>query len=450
MNLNTKGYALVLSGGGAKGVYHIGVWKALLELRIPIRAVIGTSAGSIAAAFIAQGDFSLAEKILSDLTVDKIIDLPEMPENQDETSLRTRTKKWIGFIKDKLIKNKGLDTSPLRNILETQLNEQVIRQKGMELGLATWRLSDFKPIELFLEDLEDGRLVDYLIASASYPGFKTTEIKDKQYIDGGVFKNIPYSLAKERGYKKIIVVDITNSVNAARFDISQTETIYIKNSLSMKGLLDFNQQALTDYQLLGYLDTMKTFDRNVGIHYFLDIDDPVYQQFEKLLNEYTVIKDYHDLLKKSTNNDPDTSLQLRLKGLLPDEMRHYQYILVSLAECAALSLDIPRLKKYTFSQFVSAINNSVNQVDHRLLIQNPKQFQISEYLSQLKDLKSITAIKQVFKTSVYEFHQMLEKIEINDKKFKFPGKSLTKLYPFIIGAKIFLVLIKHYQKKNLD
>lgn len=56
-----KKTALVLSGGGSRGAYEIGVWEALIELGIKIDLVTGTSVGSINGAFVAQKDFRLAE-----------------------------------------------------------------------------------------------------------------------------------------------------------------------------------------------------------------------------------------------------------------------------------------------------------------------------------------------------------------------------------------------------
>ena len=53
-------YGLILAGGGAKGAYQIGAWKALIELGIQIEAIAGTSIGAINGAFIAQGDFDKA------------------------------------------------------------------------------------------------------------------------------------------------------------------------------------------------------------------------------------------------------------------------------------------------------------------------------------------------------------------------------------------------------
>ncbi|MDA3955463.1 patatin-like phospholipase family protein, partial [Oceanispirochaeta sp.] len=56
-------YCLVLSGGGAKGVYHLGAWKALSELGIEVDAFIGNSIGAIVAGFLAQGQTRALENI---------------------------------------------------------------------------------------------------------------------------------------------------------------------------------------------------------------------------------------------------------------------------------------------------------------------------------------------------------------------------------------------------
>lgn len=53
-------YGLVLGGGGAKGSYEIGVWKALKELEIPLIAVTGTSVGALNGAMIVQDDYDKA------------------------------------------------------------------------------------------------------------------------------------------------------------------------------------------------------------------------------------------------------------------------------------------------------------------------------------------------------------------------------------------------------
>ena len=72
-----SGYCLVLSGGGAKGVYHLGVWNALRELGIEVEAFIGTSIGAVIAGLLAQGGTDSLDGLGDSITVDSIIALPE-------------------------------------------------------------------------------------------------------------------------------------------------------------------------------------------------------------------------------------------------------------------------------------------------------------------------------------------------------------------------------------
>lgn len=70
-------YALVLSGGGAKGVYHIGVWKALREIGVEVDAFVGSSAGAVAAAFLAQGLDDALEDLAGKIGLDWVLNIPE-------------------------------------------------------------------------------------------------------------------------------------------------------------------------------------------------------------------------------------------------------------------------------------------------------------------------------------------------------------------------------------
>ena len=70
-----KKYGLVLSGGGTKGAFEIGVWQALREMKIHTPCVIGTSVGALNAAVIAQNDFDKALDFWSNLTINQVLNL---------------------------------------------------------------------------------------------------------------------------------------------------------------------------------------------------------------------------------------------------------------------------------------------------------------------------------------------------------------------------------------
>ena len=64
---------LVLEGGGAKGSYHVGAYKAILDEGIEIQGVTGTSAGALNGAMIVQGDFDICCKLWEDISYSMVI-----------------------------------------------------------------------------------------------------------------------------------------------------------------------------------------------------------------------------------------------------------------------------------------------------------------------------------------------------------------------------------------
>ncbi|MBL8967075.1 MAG: patatin-like phospholipase family protein [Spirochaetaceae bacterium] len=192
MDKRKDSYCLVLGGGGAKGVYHIGVWRALREMGIEVDAFVGASIGAIVAGFMAQGSDEALEEIGATIGVDSILGLPEELTENGEIKLDRESLGAARELFRKTMAQKGLDTSPLRRILTTRLDEDAIRDSGRDLGIVTINLTDLEPREVFVEEMEKGRLVDYLMASSAFPGFESPVIAGKKYVDGGMYDNVPY------------------------------------------------------------------------------------------------------------------------------------------------------------------------------------------------------------------------------------------------------------------
>ena len=72
-----KEYGLVLEGGGAKGAYQIGVWKALLEHQIKIKAVAGASVGALNGALICMQDVHKAISLWKNISYSKVMDIDD-------------------------------------------------------------------------------------------------------------------------------------------------------------------------------------------------------------------------------------------------------------------------------------------------------------------------------------------------------------------------------------
>ncbi len=326
-------YALVLAGGGAKGAYQIGAWKAFLELGIQFDAVAGASVGALNAALIAQGDYKKADELWDAISLDKIVWIPQDLVEQGKLYVSKRNLRHLKELNKSIIKHGGLDSTPLLNLIKSTLNEKGIREKGMDLGLVTFNVGKLKPVELFLDSIPEGRLADYLLASASFPAFRRTTIDGNKYTDGGIYDNIPYRLIKNRGYKNIIVVDISGAGINRRPDIIGTTTTYIKNSVDRGGILNFNPEILKSLRTLGYLDTLKVFGRIKGIKYFYHDVEHTRKKIGELL---------------STRTD-------KLRELLPGDYENRKDLVEVLVDLSADFLGLEIIREYTLDEIVADI-----------------------------------------------------------------------------------------------
>ena len=105
--------ALVLSGGGSKGAYQIGVWKALRELNIKIDIVTGTSAGALNAALITQNTYRRAIDTWKKINLNILFG-----EDAIESDEIVDLYKLYG---ENILKNGGMDTTKIQKIIKDAL-----------------------------------------------------------------------------------------------------------------------------------------------------------------------------------------------------------------------------------------------------------------------------------------------------------------------------------------
>ncbi len=284
---------LVLEGGGAKGAYQVGAYKALLELGIEIDGVSGTSIGAINGAMIAQGSFNRCYDVWHGIS-------PSTLFNVDEGHL----KRIIGFDLDEkslayavrtikeIMQNNGLDTRLMKGIIKDNIDEKMLRDSKTDFGFVTVSLTDMKPLELFKEDVPLGKMHDYIMASASVPVFKLEKIDDKVFIDGGFHDNMPVNLLARKGYKDIIVIRSFGMGRVQKVDHENLNITYITPSEPLGRTLDFdNDKALRNIEM-GYYDTLRLYRGYRGEKYCIETDEgeDFFLDFFKGLDEETVLE----------------------------------------------------------------------------------------------------------------------------------------------------------------
>lgn len=265
-----KGYGLVLAGGGGKGAYQLGAWKALKELDVRFDAIVGASIGSINGALIAADEYEKAVDMWNNISIDKGLRISsELPDPENLLS----KKNW-GTLFREFIKNGGLDASPAKDFVSQYIDEEKVRASMIDFGMIAVQLSQPNgKYELFLEDIPDGELVDYLLASANVPFANNIGPEGEKYLDGGAYDNVPVMSLKKRGYNKLIVVDISNIKGVGHtLDIVNSQITYIRpyDMEELGATFDFDPATVEKRILLGYYDTKKAFSQLLGrIYYFL-------------------------------------------------------------------------------------------------------------------------------------------------------------------------------------
>lgn len=385
-----NGYGLVLAGGGARGSYEIGVWKALRELNIPIIAVTGTSVGALNGAMVVQNDFEIAHSMWSSLAVKDVLKFQR--EIDSISDIYKYPMDILPAIKT-AISSGGLDTTPLSNLMYSLIDEDKVRNSPIDFGLVTFSLTDLKAVEIFKEDIPEGQLVDYLLASACFPSFKPIEIDNKRFIDGGIYNNVPISLVLEKGIRDIIVVDISNNGLPKNIDLKGLNIVHIEPSENLGGVLDFNSEQSRLNMELGYLDTLKAFGKVQGNSYYLiDLPDKYSNEFQinafHLENIYSLLGiDYADefvsVNKMIINKVYKAVGQYMMENILKEKGAKISLI-TAMAETTAIQFEIDRRQIYSLEELNKTILESRNE------ILNMGEF--NEYIDKL--LLAISNIKE--------------------------------------------------------
>lgn len=172
--------ALVLGGGGARGLAHIGLLKVLEREDIKPDLVVGTSMGAVVAASYCTG--------LSPVKIEK----------------RATALSWTDLVDPVIPKLGLLEGDKLRNVIEELLEGKTFLDTIIPLAVVT---TDIEKAEEVV--FTSGDLTKILRASCSWPGiFNPPRIDGRLVVDGGIKNSVPVSIAKRIGADFIIACDV--------------------------------------------------------------------------------------------------------------------------------------------------------------------------------------------------------------------------------------------------
>lgn len=180
---------LALSGGGARGLAHIGVLKVLRQRGVPIDVLAGTSMGGLVAAAYAVG-----------LT----------PEYMEREALRMGRPRRLLSLADPTIPRRGLfEGQKIAAYLDDQLGDCTFDDLRCCLNLIAVDLESGESVTL-----ADGRVTDAVRATIALPGlFRPVERGDQVLVDGGLLDHLPAKAVRQAGADVVIAVDVATEDN---------------------------------------------------------------------------------------------------------------------------------------------------------------------------------------------------------------------------------------------
>lgn len=402
--------ALVLSGGGAKGAYELGVYKALKRLGIKIDLITGTSIGAINGALLVTGEYKKAKKFWLKMSASDVFDYDFKTVSE-----------YPKVAKD-ILKNKGLKFDRAEEFFREIINEDKIRKSKIDYGIVTFNLKNRVPKSLTKANIPHGKMLSYILASAAcFPVVEMKNIDGDYYVDGGYYDNLPINLAIDMGADEIIAVDLSAVGFKRKVKNKDVKIDYIKHELKGSFILDFDPKSARRNMRLGYNDAMKYYGRLDGKTYTFKKND--------LKKNYDKIGDYYiSLLKKILLSDVK---RIKLTEILKN--KRYQSIFLKIKQGKSLEKEINSSIEYLGALF-KIDNNHIYSIDrfNRILIREARSL---NYITIDKNLKGKMLIGYIYN----QYMNSENKEEVFKKLFNialiFQKDFLAALYLIAISSK---------------
>lgn len=364
-------YGIALEGGGARGAYHIGALKALIENGYKISGIVGTSIGAFNSAVVAQGDFDKLYELWTTSTTAELINMKEkdLIKIVNKKLDRELLKSISDYLKD-VTANKGIDTAKYKELVDSMVDEEKLRKSKIDYGLATVSLTDRKPVELYKEDIPAGMVSSYILASSYLPVFKSEKIQDKIYLDGGFYNNCPVNLLVKKGYKDIIEIR-TKAVGIYK-RIKKNEgvnLITIQPSSDLGSILFADKEVASRNIQMGYYDALRVIKKLQGKKYYIN-DIPNLDVFNILLK--LTDKQITDIAKCGVKNyEQKEAKKILFEDVLPQitrklklgKINSYNELLIGMVEYLIDEENLAELYKlYDLKELILEIKKNSTRI----------------------------------------------------------------------------------------
>lgn len=247
---------LVFAGGGGKGAYQIGVWKAIREYKLEdkIYAISGTSVGALNTCLLIHGNYENASYVWQNEVQNKILLI-------DKKYFKSKLKQ-SGFSIVKFFRHGFFSKQGVIELIDKYMNLKKISKSPVPIYITCLTLKN-NEIEYFqINGLKKEKIKKILCASSALPFiFEPETIDNKEYIDGGfngIGDNVPIKPIYELNCEIIIVVHLSKQekIDQNKYPKSKLYQIIPNKPLGglFGGILDFSSRGARRRIKQGYLE----------------------------------------------------------------------------------------------------------------------------------------------------------------------------------------------------
>lgn len=391
--------AIVLSGGGGKGAYQAGVYKAIKKLNIKYDIVTGTSIGALNGILMVQDELFKCLWLWKHISYDKLFE-----DFNDITDDKTLKNKYF----EKII-NGGIDTKKISKIVSKSYNPKKIYSSNVDFGVIAFDLHKLKPIIALKNKLNPEELKKYIIASATcFPVFKPQKHENEILVDGGYYDTTPINLAIDMGATEVIAVELKSVGLRKRVKNKDVKITYITPNNDLSSFLVFEKESSKKMIKFGYNDTMKVFKKLEGkkftfkkdnlinnynkygndvveaTRYYVNKNKSVLKLLAKF-NDIEYIINKQNVMKIINKNLEELGIIFELDQTLIYDIDSYNKCLIRKLKKVPLIKDAKKVfdKKLLIKYIYSNLNRNLDRNTYSLLYLFPKEFLMAIYLKVL-------------------------------------------------------------------
>ena len=389
--------AIVLSGGGGKGAYQAGVYKAIKKLGIEYDIVTGTSIGALNGFLMVQDDLFKCLWLWKHINYNKIFE--DFNNVVDEKTLKN---KYF----EKII-NGGIDTKRIDKLVSRIYNPKRLYSSSIDYGVVAFDLAKLKPIIALKKEMDASTLKKYIIASATcFPVFKPQKYEKEVLVDGGYYDTTPINLAIDLGATEVVAVELKAVGLRKKVKNKDVKITYITPNNDLTSFLVFEKEAAKKMIKFGYNDTMKVFKKFEGKKYtfkknnlinnynkysedFVETTRYYVNQNKSILkvlakfNDVSYVVNKQNIMKIMNKNLEELGNIFELDESLIYDINSYNKILLRrLKKVPVVKIDVKKLlnQKALIKYIYSNLHENLSQATYNLICLFPKEFLMAIYL----------------------------------------------------------------------